>query len=235
VEGIKDTMSWHRVTFSTKQYGVIDKLLQWPLAKLQPVLHILRLLVLHPHAASFYGKKSETKDIIDRLCVVGTKADKAVTALLAVRTLTNCFNRRILAKLMLTKYEQVFDLLSALNDFKEAASEKEKADEQKQKDEKQMQTLRASNVALLINYAISFLEDPQSFEAAKIICLSCTIEYLSKKNNGVLAYRLLVVIGTLIFNDTNVRSIAGDLEVGTTLSSLKQKFEKKPKTSRGLR
>jgi len=232
IENIKDTMSWHRVNFTPKHYEIIGKLLQWPIPKMQPVLHILRLFVLHPSAATHYGKKSEksdSKDLIDQLCVIGTKADKAVTALLAVRTITNCFNRRILNKVMASKYEEVFDLLSHLNEFKEAPSEKEKTDEQKQKDEKQIQTLRASNVALFINYAIMFLEDAKNFEAAKVLCLSSISEYLSKKNNGVLSYRLLVVIGTLIFNDNNIRSIASDLEIGTTAATLKQKFEKNQK------
>jgi len=130
---------------------------------------------------------------------------------------------------MASKYEEVFDLLSHLNEFKEGPSEKEKTDDQKQKDEKQIQTLRASNVALFINYAILFLEDAKNFEAAKVLCLSSISEYLSKKNNGVLSYRLLVVIGTLIFNDNNIRSIASDLEIGTTAATLKQKFEKNQK------
>jgi len=136
-----------------------------------------------------------------------------------------------LAKLVAMKNEQVFDLLIVFHNIKEKSSEK--TEDQKKKEEKRLQMLRAASVGLLINYATLFLEDFKLYEGAKIHCLTAVIEQLEGKVNATIAYRLLVVLGTLIYADENVRTIAADLETPKILATLSQKL-KRPNVSEAV-
>jgi len=218
-------MSWHSKTFTKSQYEVVEKLLKWPNTKAFPVLDFLRILVLHPHAATTFGKIERDKktNLIDQLIEFG-KTNDPVNCLLVAQTLANCFNRRALAKLVASKYEQVFDLLVAFNNMKEKPGEK--TEDQKKKEEKRLQTLHTAGAGVLINYSTLFLEDFKLYEGAKVHCLTTITEQFEGKVNPAIAYRLLVVLGTLIYADDNLRTIAADLETGKIISSLSDKLKK---------
>ena len=97
VSNLSNPKAYHTQTITDAEYAVVDKLLSWPVAVVGSGLHLARMLVCHPHAATTYAKRAEKKDgakdadIVLRLAAIVKEADKAVTALVAARALANCF------------------------------------------------------------------------------------------------------------------------------------------------
>lgn len=90
-------------------------------------------------------------------------------------------SRRALARVITGKHESVLDVLSGvMGKFAE--------DEE----------LKLSCVAVMINYAIMFREDPAFYEGAKVLALSSLAELVKADKSAQVAYRGLVIIGTLV-------------------------------------
>jgi len=198
---LQNKLNYHSYTFTDEQFKLIQKLMSWPMEYLGPVLNLLRLFVLHPHVAQVYSKqiieeKRQTEDIVSTLNRVVVTADKTVTSMLAVRVLCNFFGRRVLSKAMGARFEDVFDgVFQALK---------------KHEDD----NLRASAFALFINFTLLFIEDSHFYEGGKVQLLSSLPEHLSLPHlSPKLAYRLLVILGTLIYEDPNTTELAVALEI----------------------
>lgn len=106
---IKNKGGYHSSTFTTSQYVLLNKLIQFPLDMIGPVLNLFRIVVSHPHAAESYAKQiTDNKgDIIQGLCRIATSTDKHVNAMLAVRTIVNMFSRRVLTRAIANRYEEI--------------------------------------------------------------------------------------------------------------------------------
>eukprot|EP00808_Paulinella_micropora_P002467 g33353.t1 len=224
IETIKNKGSWHSSTISSRQYAVLDKMLQWPLDSVGPALHIFRMLILHPHASSTYSKrKSDGKqafDAVKKISIIAQKSTKSVNALLAIQGLANCFSRRASAKLMMSCHEDVLEALNVLNSktWKMPSSE-----EAKKKEAATLNMLDLSCVGVLINYAVLFAEDVKKYEEPKVVCLSNVMEYLqAKRKTPKIVYRLLVILGSLVYGDENMRSTACDLEFPSLVAEIAQ-------------
>eukprot|EP00457_Paulinella_chromatophora_P005653 gb/GEZN01005670.1/.p1 GENE.gb/GEZN01005670.1/~~gb/GEZN01005670.1/.p1 ORF type:complete len:522 (+),score=71.92 gb/GEZN01005670.1/:70-1635(+) len=229
IETIKAKSSWHSSTISSRQYAIVDKMLQWPLESAGSGLHILRMLVLHPHASSTYSRRKadEAKqqfDVIKQVCLIAQKSTKPVNCLLAIRVLANFFSRRASAKLMMASHEDVFETLNVINAkmWKEASSP-----EAKSKDAATITMLNLSCVGIFINYAVLFAEDPSKYEEPKVVCLSNVIEYLqTQSKDPKILYRLLVVLGSLLYCDDTMTSTAADLEFPHVIAGIAKDFPK---------
>jgi len=121
-----------------------------------------------------------------------------VTSLLAIRSLCNCFARRVLARALLRRSEDLFEASAA-------AARRHSADE----------NARLSVVALYINCAILLSEAAAgSVEQEKVLLLTSAQELLiSEPPNGKVVYRCAVVIGTLAYGDASASELARELDV----------------------
>jgi len=191
VNQLEDTKSYHK-DLNDSQYSVIDKMMSWPDHMHMPVLHLLRVLFLHPHAASTYTKRKE--DILKSLLNIIKTTEKSMNAMLAMRAIANMFNRRILSRFISDRAEEIFDCIQTTLD--------------KIKDEE----YHTACIGVIINFAILFREDNKAYEQAKIMALSGVTGLLESESNTKLLYRLLVVLGTLIYRDENCLTIAQGLD-----------------------
>merc|ERR1712127_77571 len=80
--------------------------------------------------------------------------------------------------------------------------------------------IKKDAASLFINYAISFTQKPDA--DAKTHALTSVMEILQNEADaeedeadGVMIYRLLVVVGTLVYNDPGCTALAMDLELPT--------------------
>ncbi len=209
---LEDKKQFQSTAFSLTQYTALDKLMQWPAAQCLGPCHLLRALVTHPHAALTYATRSWTvegkkRDIVDEVCSLLSTIEKATTATQAVRVLANLFARQRIKKLLLGRYEQVLESLAAVLASHGADTE-----------------LKLSCVAVLINFAISFSESAD-YADAKVHALTSIQDMLSSEaaadgTDPACAYRLLVVLGTLAYNDAACSNLAMELEVPQLVAGL---------------
>jgi len=80
--------------------------------------------------------------------------------------------------------------------------------------------LQGACIALLINFAIIFREDNDKYESAKVHMLTNMVELLSLELDTKLAYRSLVVIGTLIYRDEGCTDIAQGIELNEMVETI---------------
>ena len=57
IQKLQNKAAYHSSTFSDAQFKVVEKLLAWPVDCLGPGLNLLRVFVLHPHAAQVFSKQ----------------------------------------------------------------------------------------------------------------------------------------------------------------------------------
>ena len=137
-----------------------------------------------------------------------SSTDKPVTGMLSIRVLCNLFSRRVTSRAMGARHESVFDALAAaLARFPDDA-------------------LRGSAFALYINYTLLFCEHSAAYEAGKVQLLSSLPEQLRLPGlSSKLVYRLLVVLGTLLYEDDNIMEMAAALEVPAVVQEVAKEHE----------
>jgi hypothetical protein len=237
IQKLQNKGGWHSQVFSEGEMRVVRKLMGWGGEWIGPVLNLLRVMVLHPSVAQVWSKEVVEEKVGDDVVTVASRqvvrGEKVVTSMLGVRVLCNCFGRRVLAKAMGARFEGVLDgVLEAVKRFDD-------------------DNLRASCFALYINFTLLFIEDNQFYEAGKVQLLSrsththpSTIhtilpspirrshsplsvlfslpELLTLPNlNSKLVYRLLVILGTLLYEDPTTTELAVALEVGATVEQVR--------------
>jgi len=200
ISQLEDIKTYQSKEFSEIHFAVIDKMLSWPDHMQMPVLHLIRMLFLHPHAASTYAKRKD--DILKSLLNVVRTTERPIHAMLAMRAVANMFNRRILCRFISEKAEDVFDCIQGTLE--------------KIKDEE----FHTACISVHINFAILFREDSKAYEQPKIMALSGVTGSLESETNPKLIYRLLVVLGTLIYRDENSLEIAKGLEATALVERL---------------
>ena len=157
-------------------------------------------------------------DLISPLLSVALGAEKSVTALLVLRTLCNCFARRVLARALLRRAEEVLEAVGTLY---------RKFDDE---------AFRISAIALTINYAILLGELAGSSaglsegeQASKVLLLTSVQECLAlSAANAKLSYRCMVVLGTLCYGDATLTELARDMDVATACKEAAQQCKQDP-------
>lgn len=212
---LNDRTNYLNATISDAQYQVVDKLLSWPTSINGSGVHFIRMLILHPHAAARYAKlEGKENDAVARLCASGRDADKAIGARLVLWALANFFSRRVSSVAMSQRYEIVIDTITTLfKKYDDAA-------------------LRACCVNLLINFAIVWRDQPGANEAAKVQSLACLMEMLeTEKRDAKIIFRIIVVLGTLIYGDSGCHSMAVDLELPRVVRAIATSFATSPEVT----
>jgi len=212
IQKLQNKGSYHSTTFLQQQFNLINKLLHWPMEFLGPVLNLLRVFVLHPSAAQTYSQQiaGNTKvkdDVVSLILQVISSTDKPLIAMLGLRIITNFFARRVLSRSIGARCEEVFDAaFSAIKGWED-------------------ENLRATVLALYINYSVLFIEDSKFYESGKVQLLSSLPEHFSLNNlNAKLAYTLIVVLGTLVYDDVTLTELAAALELPAVVQQITLRF-----------
>lgn len=199
---IQTKSSYHTSSISAAQFELMNDLLirRWPKEVLAPLVNTIRMAVFHPDVAQKYAAESNNKgknDLISPLLKLAMASDKSVLSLLCVRTLVNGFSRRVFAKALAARFEEVLESLASL------------ARKWNQDD-----NIKLAIVAMYINYAILFSEDSKFYEQAKVLLLTSVQECLQQEPfDPKLCYRCCVILGTLIYSDANATELARDLDI----------------------
>lgn len=209
---LQDKSSYHTSNVTSEQFQIPHKLLTtWPKENQGPVINLLRMAVFHPMIAKYYADEmlktsssSASNDILPHLLKLAHSSDKSVTTMLIIRTLVNMFSRRALGKAISIQYETILESVSSI--FHKFVGD---------------ENLRLSIIALYINFAIFFTEDIKYFEQAKVLLLTNIQDALQGGNGGPIdpriAYRCIIIVGTILYRDTNATELARDLDVLETV------------------
>lgn len=208
---LKNKGAHHKTPIPDEQLAILDKMLQWPGVMVNHALHVARMTVMHPHAAKTLAARAPGPiDLVSSVCKILKDVDNrnSNTAVLALQTMCNMFSRRALAKFVTPRSEEMVDCVASITSGRQTEK-----------------TLMVGCLALLINFAIVFLdppsEDKNRYESAKVHMLSNMVELLSAELDSKLAYRACVVVGTLIFRDAGSTEIAQGLELPELIAALK--------------
>lgn len=116
---LEDKLKFHATSLSPSQISIIDRMLfKWSIEQSIPALNLLRMLLQHPASASHYAKRfaNVSDPLLDRICHIATTADTAAAQMLALRTITNVFCRRVVTKAVVGRVEELLSSISALAD-----------------------------------------------------------------------------------------------------------------------
>ncbi|KAL6070984.1 Phospholipase A2 activating protein [Balamuthia mandrillaris] len=210
---LKQTSRYHATTFTDGQFVLMCKLAQWPEKYRFPGLDILRLMVLHPHAVDYFAVAYATKrfDIITvltkSLVSESGGTPPAANVIMALRVLCNTFLRQKLRVIICGAIEQV---LEAVADCQHNSS----------------LPVRTALATILLNYGVHCLQqagnNAEERDGHKAQCMDILSSLLAKpEQDAELAYRCLVAVGTLAWEDPATRSLALDMEL---LPSLQQHY-----------
>jgi hypothetical protein len=81
--------------------------------------------------------------------------------------------------------------------------------------------------------AILFSEDAKFFEQAKVLMLTSVQEALQQEPvDPKIAYRCIVVLGTLVYQDANATELARDLDLLDVVNAVSRTLEKDEQTQK---
>lgn len=200
-----DRTGYLKSHFSKEHCNVLCKLMEWPENLIPPILNIFRMVVYHPDGAKWIIENQ----IVDKLAsMTRTFEASPLNQMILIQSISNMFGRKALRSVLAKNAESVLSLMAHI-----PSSTNKK--------------LRLTYACLLINYAIFFLgyrtvfeENEVDISAAKAQCLSSAVELLSKDINTGVIYRGLVVLGTLLFRDEEMKAVASALDLSGFLDSL---------------
>jgi len=203
ISTIKARQSYHSSSITSAQFSVLAKLLSWPKECRSPAINLVRVALFHPEVAKYYAEQISNKtqqDLLSILLRLALSSEKAVSAMLIVRVVANMFHRRVLAKAVGSRFEEIIETTSTL--YTKYADD----------------NLRLSIIAVWINLAILFTEDAKYFEQAKVLLLTSVQEALQQSPlDSRIAYRCCVIIGTLLYADSNATSLARDIDIADSV------------------
>lgn len=118
VSTIANTNKYHVTSFSNEEYQVMLKLLNWPVSERFPVLDLLRyqvnsfslknilcrLQVLHPEAASYYGKISLISTILK---FITDSVSTFPVIMMSLRFIANGMRNDAIRRTIVSKYKEV--------------------------------------------------------------------------------------------------------------------------------
>jgi thioredoxin 1 len=181
---------------------VLNKLLRWSDKCLPPVLNLLRCGMFHPNFAQHLIKSPSFLDILLKLTESPDTSELNLTQIL--QFLCNCMTRRSLSVFVLEKSEAILNSTATLA--------------------KRSNKVKQAYACLLLNFGIGIMYRKKALKAkkageefdfsnTKIQVLSSAIELLSGEESASAIYRLLVVVGTLIYRDEETKTVAATMDL----------------------
>eukprot|EP00245_Coleochaete_scutata_P010537 TRINITY_DN3710_c0_g1_i1.p1 TRINITY_DN3710_c0_g1~~TRINITY_DN3710_c0_g1_i1.p1 ORF type:complete len:551 (+),score=94.89 TRINITY_DN3710_c0_g1_i1:184-1653(+) len=200
---LKDTAHFHSSTFADVDFALLSRLLlSWPPSNLFPVLDVLRMMVLHPDAASrLSAEVQKGQDLLGEVLKRANEAPAlAPNQLTSLRLVVNTFRHKGLHAWASHQRGLLLDL------FSPCASSTNK-------------NIRLSLATLLLNYAVDVTE--MKNEEGQLHTLTLAVELANSEQDPEALFRELVAIGTLI-NGGSVKALAADLGIGSIIENGKK-------------
>ncbi|KAG6542654.1 hypothetical protein Mapa_015888 [Marchantia paleacea] len=192
---LKDTSHYHVTTFAEADFGLLSKvLLRWPVSNIFPGLDILRMLLLHPHAAEHYAKDANMGEdvVIDALRRANTAPVSAANQLTSARVAVNTFRHSVLRDWAKKHREEVLDL------FAECYHSSNK-------------NVRLALATLILNYSVLLVELKD--EDGQTQAISGALEMAaSTELEAEVRFRALVALGSIIHGG-QVKNVVQDLDM----------------------
>lgn len=192
---LDDAMRYHQSGVSAAQVAVVRRLLAWPADMAAPGLHFVRMLAMHPDGARALAAVVRDGDgeILRQLASLALSAPKPAYSMLALRALVNFFGRRSLARAVGERAEMLFNELAALSGAENAK-------------------VRLEYVVLALNFTI-LVRDIPALAEHKVQLLSTVVEMLGQANDDRVLYRLLVILGSIVYRDAETAELAQGFEL----------------------
>uniref|UniRef100_A0A6B2L6Y0 PUL domain-containing protein n=1 Tax=Arcella intermedia TaxID=1963864 RepID=A0A6B2L6Y0_9EUKA len=193
-EGILDKLTatsfYHASKFDTLQYAVLLKLLQWPNNKNLPALDILRLMVLHPDAASHYAASYENdkEDNVIAICVSFLMETELPDTIhfMVWRFFCNLFKEERLHTSLKELFRQLLDIA-----------------ESSYLDHKNIQ-VKLAIATLCFNYSVLSIREKDSEKKHKIT--SFLLSFLPHLNDPEILQRGLLALGTCCYKEPQIQT-----------------------------
>ncbi|XP_054161427.1 phospholipase A-2-activating protein-like [Oppia nitens] len=188
-----------------KQLRLIRHLLSWPKLYIFPALDLIRASLLLPQINEDLCASKDSMRLIDTLLVCGTDANSTPNQLVAYRAICNLFAHPVGQHLALANGSIIFKALS-----------------------KPLSTNKNAMTALstiFLNFAITFNKTNEQNSEQKFQCFTTVINHLNEIIEPEAVYRLLVSLGTLAFNDSNINNLFKNEELLDLLKKIKSNIK----------
>jgi len=192
---IKDTSAYNTSIFLDSEYRLVSRLLLWPTDKLFPVLDVVRLLILHPRAAEYYGGEGATT-LLPKLLELHEgwgSTPLLPNIMILLKVAVNMFAYPPLEKLA-DKY--------ALLIMEIAASCTSNPDHR----------IRSEVANLMLNFS-SLLSSAPSLTESKVAAIAIIKKMLTEEKDVEAIYALLVALGTLAYGNRDTTDFVASLSI----------------------
>eukprot|EP01130_Rhizamoeba_saxonica_P009718 TRINITY_DN3965_c0_g2_i1.p1 TRINITY_DN3965_c0_g2~~TRINITY_DN3965_c0_g2_i1.p1 ORF type:complete len:728 (-),score=186.10 TRINITY_DN3965_c0_g2_i1:569-2752(-) len=194
VSKIAETTKYHVSEFYKPEYDLLQSMLLWPKEHIFPAIDLFRILSLHPRAA----RDLSTPEILNNILDVGLKSDNLPpTFLLTYRLISNLFQFEMVRPKLALFEEKILD--SIVDNF-----------------ENMGETHKTAMASVLLNASIMYLQTKNDSTQ----CLAAISETLLVDSGNDTKLRLLVALGTLVYDSPNALELASDLGIISTLEGI---------------
>jgi phospholipase A-2-activating protein len=194
---LKNTSYYHVSSFSENEFNTLLKaFISWPDDKRFPILDVYRLLILHPEAAKTFDRQGTLKEpLLSMLLTRDLQTNSpAANKLLAFRFIANCFCREFLHATLLSFQEKIFERIAEISQTKHEKN------------------LSVAFATVILNFSVVYLLRRANMDS-KLQCVSIVSELLNNEDDSEAVFRLLVALGTLIYEDMETLKVFKDLGV----------------------
>jgi len=189
IETLKDVTFYHSSKFTDQHYNVIEKLLNWPMKYLVPVLDLFRVLLTHHGAERIFAGLDSGVSYITFACQVLRSDANDVLTTMALKFLTNLFKNNN-SRYSALKFVDI--LLDSLDDPKLYQNPKV--------------NLRTAYSSVILNISIC-AESGRITDDAVARTLALISKVLPGEQDGGILMRYLVSVGNLLLKYVKMRDV----------------------------
>eukprot|EP00003_Mantamonas_plastica_P023028 TRINITY_DN403_c0_g1_i11.p1 TRINITY_DN403_c0_g1~~TRINITY_DN403_c0_g1_i11.p1 ORF type:complete len:758 (-),score=252.94 TRINITY_DN403_c0_g1_i11:2427-4700(-) len=201
----KDTSRYHSSEYTASDMEVLlERLLNWPLPKVFPVIDLLRLVVLHPNASEHLDMNPHVAVRLAGMAGSVGAEGPAPIWILVYRFLSNMYVRKPLKEVMDANFSDVF------GEVLEGSSHAKKG-------------VRMAFAVFVQNASIRLANTGDN--DSKLEVMVAIQEMLGNEQEADIVFRLLVALGTLIVGDSDAMANVVELEILEAVQQAAETFK----------
>eukprot|EP00112_Aurelia_sp_Birch-Aquarium-sp1_P008651 Seg1958.5 transcript_id=Seg1958.5/GoldUCD/mRNA.D3Y31 product="Phospholipase A-2-activating protein" protein_id=Seg1958.5/GoldUCD/D3Y31 len=181
-------------------FGIIERLLQWPSDMIFPGLDSVRLLIRHKTVSDKLLSQDVSSKFLGSVLQASSPGHPPANSMLAQRIFCNCFKSNGDTTTLTQQREKIIE--HAVTSFQSTNK-----------------NWKVASSSTILNYCVAS-KSTESFEE-KVPLVNTVAEALKFADDRESQFRLLVALGTLIWEDNDSKSLAGSLGVKQALETLK--------------
>jgi len=188
---LSNTSFYHSSSFDKSEYKTILKIIQWPQEIRFPGLDVLRLLVLHPHAALHYadayknGKEDSVLDIAFSFLLDESLSE--TNHMMLWRFLANLFKEeKCRVDTIVEAFDPAIDLAPGYSKH-------------------QNLNIRLGVATTLLNFSVELTKNKETEKKCKIIPI--LLEMLKPAESVEILYRIVIALGTSAYKDDKIKEL----------------------------